>query len=578
MRFMLRLIFISLFLPAFAVAQAPKLGTPSDSKSPKPTATPGAVQPESSYVPEAQNDEKNPRALRLSLDDAVVIAVRQNLGVDISRYDYRITGFNAQAAYGPFDYFATADASRSSSTSPVVSSLQPSEAETTKLDFGLSQLLATGGQYSVGWTNRRSSSNARFIDVNPAYDAGLTFSFNQPLLKNFGVDVTKRQIYIARNNLGISGEAFRNALMLTTNSIEQAYLDLIFARQNLGVKQESLGLAREQSRITQIRIDVGASAPLDILQPNVAIATREEEMITAEAQIRNAEDRLRQLMNLPPEQWDQPIVPTTDIAYTAMPVDVIQAVARAMDLRPEIKQAQLSTEIDRIDALYFRNQLLPKLDFNVDYGSAGQGGTVFAANPITGQPEVVDRTGIGTALEDILNFRNRSWTVGFNFAFPIRNIGAKANARAAELTLERSNYDQLQVKQNVAVQVRQAARDIETLARQIVATRVAVSAADQNVGAERKRFENGLTTNFNVLLIQQQLSDARSNALFALVAYNKAISAYHQAVGDILEVNNIAVQEPQHFDLPDSRWGRYDFLNYSHYTDHKDLKPNVGNQ
>ena len=190
MRFTLRLIFISLVLPAaMAFAQAPATGTPSGSKTPKPGATPVPIPEASQYVPEAQNDVNNPRALKLSLDDAIVIAVRQNLGVDISRYDYRITGFNAQAAYGPFDYFLTANVSRSSSTKPVTSALQPSEFGSTIADFGISQLLATGGQYTVGWSNERSSSNAQFTDVNPAYNSGLDFNFTQPLLRNFGVDV-----------------------------------------------------------------------------------------------------------------------------------------------------------------------------------------------------------------------------------------------------------------------------------------------------------------------------------------------------------------------------------------------------
>ena len=99
-------------------------------------------------------------------------------------------------------------------------------------------------------------------------------------------------------------------LVLTTLAVEQAYYELIYARQELEVRRQSATLARDQERITQIRIDVGASAPLDILQPRVAIATREEEVILSEARISAAEDRLRQLMNLPPEEWDRPIVPT----------------------------------------------------------------------------------------------------------------------------------------------------------------------------------------------------------------------------------------------------------------------------
>src|SRR5205823_1210797 len=146
-------------------------------------------------------------------------------------------------------------------------------------------------------------------------------------------DITRRNITIARNTLGISGEAFRSLLINTDQSVEQAYLDLFYARRNVDVQKEALFLARDQARITQIRIDVGASAPLDILQPRVQIATTEELLITAVATVRDAEDRLRQLLHLDPADWDRPIVPTDEVVYTPMTVDPEQAVAQAFDLR-----------------------------------------------------------------------------------------------------------------------------------------------------------------------------------------------------------------------------------------------------
>src|SRR5205807_7041833 len=142
-----------------------------------------------------------------------------------------------------------------------------------------------------------------------------------------GVDVTRRGINIARNTLGINREAFRGILMDTAVTVEQSYLDLVYARQFVDVVKEALFLARDQARITQIRIDVGASAPLDILQPQVQIATTEEQLIAAVASVRDAEDRLRALLNLPVGEWNRPIVPTDNVGYTPMTIDTDQAVS-----------------------------------------------------------------------------------------------------------------------------------------------------------------------------------------------------------------------------------------------------------
>ena len=106
-------------------------------------------------------------------------------------------------------------------------------------------------------------------------------------------------------------------------------------------------------------------------------------------------------------------------------------------------------------------------------------------------------------------------------------------------------------------------RDVDTNAKEIIASRAARDAAEKNLDAERRRYENGMSTNFQVLQIQQQLSDARVREIQALVGYNKAVSAYHRAVGDILEVRNITVEEPKVEDPRIfSRFDQYNWLNY----------------
>lgn len=508
-----------------------------------------------------EQDASDPRALNLSLEEAIRTTARRNLGIELQRYDYRMSAENARGAYGIFDFFTFAQAERASSQQPVAATILASESGRTLFNVGVDQLLPTGGQYTVGFDNLRQSSNSPFTTVNPAYQTGLNFSVQQPLLRNFGVDITRRGINIARNTLGINREAFRGVMINTVETVEQAYLDLIFARQHLAVQHQSLALAQDQERITQIRIEVGASAPLDILQPRVAIATREELVISAEAQIRAAEDRLRRLMNLEPSEWDRPIIPTEPVAFEPMNVDMNAAVARALELRPELRQLSLSTDIRRIQYDFARNQVLPQLDLGVSYGVGGLGGNQLERDPITGQPTGRRiNGGYSDAIEQVLGFEFPSWRASLTFGLPLRNIGARAEAKRAELDLEQARADEVSIRQVITVEVRQAARDIDTLAKQIAATRTAREAAERNLDAERRRYENGMTTNFNVLLIQQELSDARSRELAALVAYNKSVAAFHRAVGDLLERRGITVDDPVDLELPRSRYEDIDWL------------------
>lgn len=514
---------------------------------------------------ETDRDANDARALKLTLQEALRTAMERNLGITLQSYDYQMAGHSLRGQYGLYDWLGTALIEKGKIEGATISRTEPSEQTVTRANIGVSQNLPAGGNYFLGLNNNRQTTVGGFTDISPAYRPSLIFSATQPLARNFGIDVTRRGILIARNTLGINREDFRTQLMNTAISVEQAYLDLVYARRAVEVVKESLFLARDQGRITQIRIDVGASAPLDILQPRVTIATTEEQLISAVALVRDSEDRLRALLNLDRSEWDRPIVPTDPVEYTALSISTEAAVARALELRPELRQAALTTDTRRVQYVYARNQVRPQVDLNVDYSATGVGGRTPIVDPVTGQPTGrFTSIGYGNALEQVFSNDFPGWTIGLQVGVPITNIGARSEARRAELDLKRSRLSQREFEQTVALAVRGAARDVDTTSRAIVATRTARDAAERNLDAERRRFENGMTTNFQVLQIQQQLSDSRVRELQALVGYNKAVANYHREVGDILEARNISIDEPEIPAEPQvfSFLDRYNWLNY----------------
>jgi len=515
--------------------------TTTQTPAPTPTVAPTTEAATAPVTADTDRDVTNPRALRLSVDDALKTAVERNVGISLQRYMFLEAGENLRSTYGIYDWFTTADLGYQNFQSPTISQAQSSSQKKIIGDFGVSQLLPTGGSYSVTFNNNKQNLVGGFTTVNPSYNSNLGIALNQPVLRNFGVDVTSRGILIARNTLGINEAAFRAQIMDTAVASEQSYLNLVYARQFVDVVKEALFLARDQARITQIRIDVGASAPLDILQPRVQIATQEQALIAAVAQVRDAEDQLRAVMHLDPGDWDRPLIPTTPATYTPMTVNQEQAVATALQMRPEMREQQLTTATRQIQYIFARNQALPKVDLNATYGSAGLGGTTL--DPNTGLP--INSTGYSHALSQVLGNNFPSYTFGVSIGLPITNIGARAEAKRAEYDVALARESEEQTRQNIALNVRAAARAIDTSAREITASRTAREAAEQNVEAERRRYENGLSTNFQVLQIQQQLSNARASEIQALVAYNSAVVAYHRAIGDLLDVASIRIEEPK---------------------------------
>lgn len=529
------------------------------------TSTTTTTRATEAVAAETDQDVNNPRALRLSLDEAIRTSMERNLGVQLQSFEYQEAGQSLRGSYGIYDALATALVQEQSEERAVSSTIDSSSGRTVTVDVGVQQNLPTGGGYSLGVNNSRSTSSGGVSTVSPRYAPSVGFALNQPLLRDFGIDINRRGITIARNNLGISHETFRTALMDTAVNVEVAYLDLAYARRAVDVVKDSLFLARDQARITQIRIDVGAAAPLEILEPRVTIATSEEQLIIATANVRTAEDRLRQLLNLDPAEWDRPIIPTDPVDYQPVTINVDDAVRRALELRPELRQDVLATDTRRVNYLYSRNQTLPQLDFDLRYGLSGLAGNSAELDPDTGQPTGrIERIPYGRGLRQIFEGDFPSWTIGFNVGVPITNIGARAEAKRAELDYRQSQLQQVQTRQTIMVDVRGAARNVDTAARSITATRAAREAAERNVEAERRRYENGMTTNFQVLRVQQDLSDARIRELNALVDFNQAVAQYHRSVGDVLEVHNITLNEPELAEEPRifSSLDRYNWLNY----------------
>src|SRR5439155_1415484 len=216
------LIIVCAFAATMASAQTTKKPA---SPAPAPAPTIVTTNPASADVPvtdqaatvavsaDTDKDLSDPRALRLTLDDAIKTAMERNVGVQVQRYSYQMAGESLRSQYGLFDWLADSTLSHQSSETATSSSLQASAQRLTIADVGVGQVIPTGGDYRISWNNSRSASAGGFVIRNPTYSSNLGLQFNQPLLRNFGVDVTTRGITIARNTLGINREVFRAPLL-----------------------------------------------------------------------------------------------------------------------------------------------------------------------------------------------------------------------------------------------------------------------------------------------------------------------------------------------------------------------------
>ncbi|KAA0255697.1 MAG: TolC family protein [Acidobacteria bacterium] len=527
-------------LPALALASAALLaGVPSPVLAQKVEVPIASADRKPSPLPEGERIE-------LTLQQAIALALRNALDLDVASYGYEKAAFSLGSAQGIFDAALSAELTAQRNETPPVRSLQATDSRSQTGNIFVGGLLPWGTTYEAGWTNRRNDSPSvgtelipGYIEINPTYSSSLSASIVQPLLRDFGKLVSTRLIVQSRIARDQAAWSFVSAVQTTIQTVENAYWDLLYANENLKAKTEALERAKDLNRITKIKIDVGALAPIEIVQTEVTIAQREQEIIVAEGLIGDAQDRLKRILNVKGEvEWDRPIVPADKPVMETREFDVEAGIQRALELRPEVKQAVVDIESKKVSLAYNRNQLKPRLDLSAGYGLSGVGYNKTLEGPEGGY---VSRDYMD-ALYQIRDADYPGWNVGLSFSVPILNRTAKGNVAVAATDLELSRTNLTILKQNLQLEVRAAARAVDTAKRSVVAAKKSRELAERNLDAEKKKYENGMTTSFQVSQIQNDLTAARTGELQAILGYTRSVVAWHRAVGDLLEVKGVDLQ------------------------------------
>lgn len=298
--------------------------------------------------------------------------------------------------------------------------------------------------------------------------------------------------------------------------------------------------------MNRIQVEVGTLAPLELIQSEVGIATRQEEIIRTQAQVEDAADQLRRLLNVEsPRLWSMEVVPVTDPEIARISIELEPAIRTALDERPELAAQRLQLDTLELDARFFRNQAKPRLDAQVRYGFNGLGGTAREReNPLDpNSPVTITPGGYEDALQQIVDRNFRGWQIGLDFGYPLQNRQAKARRTIADLALERGETLLQDLELQIRTEVRTAARGVDTAAQQIDSARVSMRLAEENLDAERKRYENGLSTSFQVLEIQEDLTQARSRLVTAITGYRRALVRYYRSIGRLLDENGVELED-----------------------------------
>lgn len=526
--------------------------------------------------------------VNLTLHDAIDMALRRNLLLESSRYDTRIAAFNYEAAKGVYDFNLTGDFRFNSLTTPVASQFAGGGSDlavnrkTLSFGGGFSQYLESGGLVSGAYDTTRERTDSTAATLNPTYNPRLTFTFEQPLMRNFKIDAQRRAIKLAKRQLDLSDAQFRERVIATINSVQRAYWDLVYALRNEQIQRESVELGRVQLENNLRQVEAGTLAPIELRSTEADLQLRRQNVITAMQAVTAAENQIKNLTIAEPAHpmWSARLLPADPANFTPIQPDLDTSIRSAIVNRPELEQLKIRTQLKEVDLEYFKDQTKPEIGVVATYGLSGlaggqvvTGGGSRGLDPFTealveslnegravaGLPPfdprpffetpasgggIPDRFvgGFGRSLGTLFSNDFRNWSVGVRFSFPLQNTTAEANLGRTEAELRQLDVEQRRMMQSIQVDVRNALQAVDAARLRFEAAQAARVAAEAQLRGEEERFRAGLSTNYFVLERQNQLSEARGREAQALTDYNIAIADLQRVTGTSMVSNNVTLE------------------------------------
>jgi outer membrane protein TolC len=472
-----------------------------------------------------------PNARQLSLQDCIEMALKRNLDLRIDRYTPELQLFTLKAYYGYYDPTLNLQGQHDHSLSgqQLISgsgvTLGATKRDDDTFSGNLSGYLPSGASYTFGTLSpifnayglqASSGTNGPIPFENSGGNVGITAS--QPLLRNLWIDQPRLNIRVGKNRLKYTQEGLRLQIMQTITSLEQAYFDLIYSRENVLVQEKAVELAERLVAENRKKLEVGTLAPLDLQSAEAQAATSRAAVIKARADLGTQERVVKLLITDEYSTWASlELIPAGTLTAQPPIVNLQDSWNKGLTQRPDVLQAKLDVEQAGIQLKYDRNQLFPQLDAFATAGYSGAGGE------------------FSDALHNIEERNLPFYTYGGRFSFPLSNTGARNNYKFGKANLERVVLTLKRLEQTVMIAIDNDIGNIRSDFDQVHATRAAREYQEAALDAEQKKLESGKSTTYTVLQVQRDLTNARGAEIQALDSYNRRLSQLSLDEGSTLD-------------------------------------------
>ena len=492
-------------------------------------------------------------AVSMTLDDAVKFALERNLDIAVQRLNPQLQDIavaTARTFYGPS---LTSSLGQNHNVNAPTSQLQLSQGgggvtnQTFTYNAGLTKNFTFGGGTAAATLNNsRQATNSNNAFYNPQFASVWSFNYTQPLMRDFRIDSQRRQVIVSQVNREISDVQLRAAMTNLVSNVRNAYWDYVFTTQAVEVARQSYELASKLVEDNQIRVEVGTMAPIDVVQAQAEQATRRQGLVTAENAKRVAELALKRLIVSGTEDpnWVATLDPVDRPDFQSEPIDIETAIRTALSQRTDLEIAKKNVENNTTTVSFLRNQTLPIVDLQVNYGVQGVGGPYLQRSQSGVLGSQITETvpgGLAQALSSLFENRYPRWSAQVNMTYPLGLSSQEAAVARARVQLSQIQAQMRQMELQVANDVTNAAIQVRNASESVQAAQAARDLSQRRLEAEQSKFEVGMSTNYFVVQAQRDLNDARNSELRVILNYRKALVEFERLQQTTLSTANITV-------------------------------------
>ena len=470
--------------------------------------------------------------VEITVEDAIERALEMNLNIQTARLSPQIQRYSLQAAEAAFSPTLSSTLGYNNSTNQSTSQLDGGlQTSTQRQTFNATLAKSMpwyGGRLSANFNNNRTETNNAFSTLNPSFRSTLNFNYTQPLLAGRKTDNQRTALETQVIQGQISEIQLSSQIAIITNQIRVAYWGLRAAIELIEIQRRSLAQAQELLEQNAIRVQLGTMSDLQVIQAEAQVASAEQSLLGAEIAWRNQELIFKRLLVSGPDDplLTQTLVPTGLPVLVQQAIDIDAAVSTALEQRADLRQTRYQREMSELDLAVTSNNTRPDLNLTAAYSLQGTSGNLFERSGFGGDPMLVETGGYLDGLNSIWYRDAPTWSLTLNFSYPIGNRGAKANVRRARLQMEQTDLALRNQELGIVLEVTNAGLAVNDTFLLLQAAQRSREVSERAAEVEVTRFGVGASTNYEVALAQDQLTQARLSELRAMINYVNAIAEF----------------------------------------------------